>query len=395
VANFLLAWPPGNAPAPDSSLKVKVDERDDAGEIHNLKLLSKYELLIRRAFWDCVEVHLVPMPLGDGRSGVPVYRAYAELQPGHARGQIGRWPQPYFVKIGIRKKIFAEYENYEDNVDPYLPFHLGEHLVHQRCCLGVHDGVIVGDYVEESESLRDSARKGCASAAIACLFDRTLLGWYRHASETQTPLSEGLLFSFPQRIDPSRIARARQLGATKDIRQLRELFRHCTSVPVLVGPIHGDLHSANVRVRATDAIAIDFGAHRSFPLVYDAACLEASLLIEGFAEDKRNIQEWLDSLGPLYDLSPLERLPHINPKNRSFWFHTCVRQIRHYARQWERGELQYAGALALALLIKASKDRKAPEREASRRAAAYTLAERVLSLAFDKQPTDTQNVVAI
>jgi hypothetical protein len=396
VANFLLAGPPGNAPASTSSLKLKVDERDDAGRTHDFKLPSESEILIRRAFWDCADVHLVPMALGDGRSGVPVYRAYAELQPGHAKGQIGMWPQPYFVKIGSRRKIFEEYENYEDNVDPYLPFHLGPHLVHERCCLGAHEGVIVGDYVEESESLRDSARKGCAAAAIACLFDRTLLGWYRHASEIQVPLSERLLASFPRprKIDPSRFARARELGATRDVSQLRDLFQRCDSVPVLVGPIHGDLHSANVRVRATDAIAIDFGAHCTFPLVYDAACLEASLLVEGFGDDQRDIQEWLTSLEPLYDISPLNPLRPTNPKNRSSWFHACVRQIRHYARQWERGKLQYAGALAVALLVKASKDKDATEPEASRRAAAYVLAERVLSLNFGSQPTASVNVAA-
>ena len=396
VANFIVESPPGNAPAPISSLAVKVDERDDAGKTHRSQLRPESELLIRRAFWDCTDVHLVPMPVNDGRSGVPVYRAYAELAPGHMKGQIGGWPQPYFVKIGNRYKIFDEYENYEDNVDPYIPFHLGPHLVPERCCLGAHEGIIVGDFVEESESLRDSARRGCASAAIACLFDRTLLGWYRHAREIQTPLSEGMLQYFPQKIDAARVARARQLGATKDIRQLREFFQRCTSVPVLVGPLHGDLHSANVRVRATDAIVIDFGSHRNFPLVYDAACLEASLLVEGFGDDQRDVQDWLKSLEPLYDLSPLDRFPPTNPKNRSFWFHACIRQIRHYARQWERGGgPQYAAALAVALLKKARKDKDAPEPEASRRAAAYVLAERVLLLTFGSQPTAQRSMAAL
>ncbi len=46
---------------------------------------------------------------------------------------------------------------------------------------------------------------------------------------------------------------------------------------------------------------------------------------------------------------------------------------------------QYAAALALALLVKATKSPKTPEPEASRRAAAYVLAERLLVNAFDPE----------
>lgn len=111
----------------------------------------------------------------------------------------------------------------------------------------------------------------------------------------------------------------------------------------------------------------------------DAACLEASLLVEGFADDKRGIQEWLSSVSSLYDNPLLDgTLPYPNPKGHSCWFHVCVRQIRRYARQWECQEHQYAAALAVALLRKAVKDKDAPEPESSRRAVAYVLAERVL-----------------
>jgi len=380
IANFISESPPGDAP--NHSLNIRIDDWDDVGNRHNSQLGKASDLLIRRAFSDCADVHLVPMPLNDGHSGVPVYRAYAEL----AKGQLGRWPLPHFVKIGDRGKIFAEYGNYEDNVDPYVPFHLGPHLIRERCCLGAREGVIVGDYVEESESLRDSARKGCAAPAIACLFDRTLLGWHRQARKKMSPIYMELRHCFPRKIHSVRIARARGLGAKRDLDELRALFERCTTMPVLVGPIHGDLHASNVRVRATDAIVIDFCAHRDFPLVYDAACLEASLLVEGFGNDRRDPQEWLGSLISLYDHPPLDgTLPHSNPKNRSFWFHACVHQIRRYAKQWECGKHQYAGALALALLTKASKDNDVTDPEAFRRAAAYVLAERVLSVSFGPQ----------
>jgi hypothetical protein len=366
------------------------DRVDGQGVKYKSILTEQATLLLQRAFADCKDVHLVLME--EGHSGVTVYRACAEL----TGGLHGQWPQPHFVKIGQRGKIFAEYKTYEEKVDPYVPFHLGPHLVRERCCLGANEGVIVGDYVEESESLRDCACDGRSASAIACLFDRTLLGWHRQARPVSTPLSAGLLGHFPRRIAAQRLERAQQLGASLNIQQLRSLFELCTSTPVLVGPIHGDLHAANVRVRATDAIVIDFFAHRSdYPLLYDAATLEASLLVEGFAHDDRDAKEWLDSLQPLYDYPPLDNASNqANPKNRSFWFHACVQQIRRYARQWECGRGQYAGALAIALLTKAKKDVSAPERESSRRAAAYVLAERVLSSTFGDQPAADAPAVA-
>ena len=388
VANFVSESPTG--PAPNHALNITIDDRvDENGKSHKSELSDESKLLLRRAFADCADVHLVP--IDDGHSGVGVFRAYAEL----AGGLEGKWPQPHFVKLGDRTKIVAEYKVYEENVDPYVPFHLGPHLVRDRCCLGAKEGIIVGDWVEESESLRDCACAGRSASAIACLFDRTLLGWHRQARAVSSSLSKGLLSRFPRKINSRRLERARELGATLDPGQLRVLFERCTSTPVLVGPIHGDLHAANVRVRATDAIVIDFAAHRHYPLVYDAACLEASLLVEGFADDGRDIEEWLRSLDLLYQHPPFDyAVTPANPKNRSFWFHACVQQIRRYARQWECGRDQYAGALAVALLNKACKDVNVPEPEASRRAVAYVLAERVLSKTFGPQPATQAPAVA-
>ncbi len=380
IANLVMDSPRG--PAPNPNVSITIEPRiGENGEREEVTLNEDSAILIRRAFWDCADVHLTPM--AKGNSGVDVYRACAEL----SGGLHGKWPQPYFLKIGERGKVLAEYKNYVWHVDPYVPFHLGPHLVSDRCCLGSKEGLIVGDYVEEAEDLCDCAPEGRSSPAIACLFDRTLLGWHRRAHPVSTPISQGLLARFPRKINAIRMTKARELGATLSIAALRALFERCTSTPVMVGPIHGDLHSGNVRVRATDAIVIDFVQHRDFPLVFDAACLEASLLVEGFASDRRSPQEWLASLNPLYETSPLEgaAVNQANPKNRSFWFHSSVHQIRRYARQWECGPKQYAGALALALLIKAIKNPNALEPEAYRRAGAYLVAEKILVSSFGNQ----------
>jgi hypothetical protein len=265
-----------------------------------------------------------------------------------------------------------------------------------RCCLGATSGLIVGDYVEESESLGHCACDGRSASAIACLFDRTLLGWHRQATRVQVPLADGLLKHFPKRIDRKRLLQAKKLGAKLDLAKLRGLFMLCNSTPVLAGPIHGDLHAANVRVRSTDAIVIDFFSHKEkYPLLYDAATLEASLLVEGFSNQEKNCDQWtqsvnyrkwMQSVESLYDYPPLDNvLVLANPKSKSYWFHACVLQIRRYARQWECKADQYAGALAFALLAKAEKDPHVQGPESFRRAAAYVFAERILVKTFGQQ----------
>jgi Ser/Thr protein kinase RdoA (MazF antagonist) len=187
------------------------------------------------------------------------------------------------------------------------------------------------------------------------------------------------------------------MGATRELDELRTLVERCSSTPVLVGFIHGDLHASNVRVRATDAIVIDFFACKEAPLLFELACLEASLLVDGFGDVRINeIDAWFRSIRPLYEQYPLATpAAHANSwdrwswfcscvlRDRWRWFRSCVRQIRSHARGMERGSNQYAAALAVALLMKATKDSKVSEPEASRYAAAYVLAEVVLSKAIE------------
>jgi len=342
-------------------------------------LLSQtHKLLLRRAFNDCSEIHLFRMD--GGRSGVDVYRAYADL----SKGRLGPWPRPYFIKVGQRAKIFKEYENYKGVVNPYVPFHLGPRLTEERCHLGANKGILVGDYVESSESLNTTAKSGRSTQAIACLFNTTLDGWYRSAVEESTPLTQTLRFPDLAKLAPRAVC-ARALGATTTPEELAEIFGRCaTAMPVLMGFGHGDLHAANILVRASDAIVIDFLAHKYMPLVYDVACLEASLLVDGFVQDDRAIPVWLKSIVCLYDGPILDKKAgNTHPKDPSAWFFGCAAQIRLYARHLERHKGQYAAALAIALLLKAAKDGQLPEPENSRRAAAYYLAEKLLLETFD------------
>jgi len=375
VANFVQTCP--HRPYPNLSLEIEVEE---AGE-SRVTLDTSIDILLRRAFSDCSRVCV--QELAGARSGAKVYRVYAEL----GGGVLGEVTQPFIVKTAPRADIVSEYVNYEDRVHPYIPFHLGPHLDYKRCCLGGKDGLLVLNYVTESETLLRCASEGRALPAIACLFDRTLFGWHRQAREVDVPFARPLERRFPTTIDSKRREIAGRLGATLDAGELMELFRRCTSTPVLVGPIHGDLHATNVRVRSSDAVIIDFKTQENFPLLFDAATLEASLLVEGDFPQKLVPSEWIDTIKPLYEGTLFACLgPQSAPNSWSSWFYASVRQIRGYARQWQCGENQYAAALSLALLEKAEKDSDAVEPEASRRAGAYLFAELTLRHAFSGLP---------
>jgi hypothetical protein len=369
IANYEMEHPPGPAPSPD--LKIHL-----AGEA---VIDESANLLIRRAFGDCVRIDLTP--LADGRSGVGVFLAHAE----RAAAGTGRWPLPFFVKVGDRAKILSEYENYDLHVKPYIPFHLGPNLDLARCHLGAHSGILVGDFVEEAESLFASARDGRAAGAISCLFERTLRGWHRHVEDDPRALSRAL--RFPNDVAPERVARARKLGAKATMEELRGEFALCESTPVLMGPVHGDLHGANVIVRGSDAIVIDFLQTRRGALLRDPAALEASLLVGSYAPDEvgADFVSFCTSVDALYRDGATTTIPlHSPPRDRWSWFHSAVRQIRVHALHMEREPGQYSVALGVALLFKASVDSEAKEPEASRRALAYALGERALRQGLDR-----------
>jgi hypothetical protein len=150
--------------------------------------------------------------------------------------------------------------------------------------------------------------------------------------------------------------------------------------PLLIGPGHNDLHVANVLVRGPDAIVIDFGAHKTaMPILYDLACLEVSMFVDGFKSDSRTVGECVTSVAPLYTLSPQEdACATISPKDGSAWFYAGVSEIRRYARELQRCPGQYNVILAIAFLKKASKDPLLSERDGDLRAAAYVFGERLM-----------------
>ncbi len=372
IARLVRRVEPGKAPNLDLVLRA-VDSSDVS-----LTLEPDEDVLLRRAFWDCSSVDLRQMPAG--LSGASIYRAHAAL----AEGVLGPWPHPFFVKLGPREKIEAEYFGYRANLPMYIPFHLAPRLDFERSCLASTKGILVGDLVEEGQLLKDCARHGRAVPAIANLFNKTLRGWYLTSREEPAlSLLDGLMDFFPAAAPSFRAAAIRELGATLDVAEMRRRLTACDSRPVRMGHVHGDLHAGNILVRGSDAIVIDFeksSRQRAMPILYDAASLEGGLLVDGFIRDRRDIMELVASLAPLYsggqDLR--WRVP-CQPRDPSSWFYDCVHQIRIQARQMECQEFQYSAVLAFVLIKKACNTVRFSEQSERLRALAYLLAEKLLT----------------
>lgn len=365
IAGFLLRNRAGAAP--NDNLKI-VFERRRGAEI----ALKPNPRLLKRAFADCTEVHLTP--LTQGKSGLCVYRAHPLKGTSHL--------MPLFVKAGERRKILQEFRNYQIYVEPFLPFHLGPRLNYARCCLGGTHGLLVGDLIDASERLETTARGGRSGPAISCLFDRTLQAWYRTAENRSVSIADSLRRRLPFSVPDRRLAAARDLGARRKLAYLKKLFMRCKGKPVKFARIHGDLHVNNVMVRGHEALVLDFYAHNDGPMLLDVATMETSLLVEGFDDHPESFARWLQSILPLYDTPKIDMMPrHGDPRDINHWFHESARQLRHHALRLGSPD-QYAAVLALALLVKASKDvnKRGPEDE--RRAAAYLFAERLLENNF-------------
>ncbi|MET3910192.1 hypothetical protein ABID59_004549 [Bradyrhizobium sp. S3.3.6] len=323
-------------------------------------------ILLKRAFWNCSELRLTL--LDGGMSGAPVFKAYASADAGLVqRGATGAYPHLFFVKIGPRKKIIDEYDKYCGHIFEYVPFHLGPRLRRDRCNLGSTLGILVGDFVEGSESLIACARGGRCGHAIANLFDKTLGGWRKQDYVDDKRTLSGFLQEKWQvegqnqliELPAQRIPLVQKLGADISIEPLKKIFDDLGKTAPKVAPAHGDMHATNVLIRHGDAILIDFEKlEQHYPLTYDPASLEGGLLVEGFIEDlkkgKLAFTDLVQLIQPLYEERALKsgQTTFCRPGDPAEWFYNAVNQIRTLSWSAEEQPGQYALTLALCLIRK-------------------------------------------
>jgi hypothetical protein len=336
-------------------------------------------ILLRRAFHDCTSVSLVAET--QGRSA-KVFCVYARLQDSAA----GRLPLPFFAKFDRFPKIRRELDNYRDHTTLFIPFNQRPNLDPLRCVLGAERGLIVGNFVEESETLGALVERGTARAAIHSLFGGALRGWrtqayFDDAMSVSPSILDSLAYCLPGAYRGHRSERvakhaatARALGASMSPTQLEALLRQLRPLQHRRSMTHGDLHGANVRVSRDEAILIDFASTQVGPLMADPASLEVSLVMES-----QTLQgaEWVEFAKGVYELANLRALPTpCDPARPEAPIWNSIRQLRQIALADELSEFEYALTVALYLLRRASYGSQ-PDEPAGRRPMAYFLAERI------------------
>lgn len=342
------------------------------------------QLLLRRAFEDCEELHCwrLPHPSGDRE----VFHVHALLQKSPA----GRRLQPFFVKVDNKKAIQDEIEKYETYVDGFVPFYLRPNLVRERSFYTATDGIIVGNFAEHCESFPKAVRRGIGPSIVHALFEETLRGWRVQAhdhGQKQHDLFRSMRGPIRGEDVPApRVAAAKALGAHSEPTVLAARLAAACKVEHLVAISHRDLHVSNVMVRGRDAIVIDFSSVGIGALVGDPAMLEASLLcaLDG-PEPTDEFEAWKALSAKLMERSNLEHPPgHVFAPTPMEWLWETVRALRLVGLACETRPYEYAAALAYCLMVQSMVTVNKYEDE--RRSFAYVLAERILDQVAPKTP---------
>jgi len=348
--------------APPPAALAEAVARHDAGPVPRLDLkisvadnaepLRKAdEILFKRAFARCGAILLVE--LGGGRSDARVFAVHMTVD----RSNIGAWPQPAFAKLDARDKIAREHDNYRDYAERFIPFGLRPNI--ETMVTGSARSLLVGNFVDRSESLWELARRHVAGPAITALLEETLAGW-RDQGYAKDPVKGAVAVAMreaglwdPDKIAPCYVERAAEHGIAQTPRDLWTILASLQQ-SYRRAPIHGDLHGENVRVRGQSAILIDLASVCLGPLTADLAALETWLAFELPPDvDKLQFedQEWNKVIERLYSPAAFRHPPGpCRPATRFAWIETVVRQIRTMGIAIQDCPGEYQTAVAAQLL---------------------------------------------
>lgn len=334
--------------------------------------------MIRRAFSDCSTVSLEP--LSGGRSAA----AYA-VQARLVASAVGPRPLPFFMKLDSPEKIVAEEARYRDYATLHIPWYLRPNLDPARCLVGLEQGVLVGSFVGQSESLWEAVLDGRGPRYIHALFEETLMGWrsqaYQHPPR-KGRLARTLRDTFKwEKVKQEHVDRASEFGEVQSPRHLWEALLNVPEQTWREAPMHGDMHAENVRVRNDDAIIIDLAKAGMGPLCADIASLEVWLSFEVPSEPKKipNREDWTVIVREMYSPQNVARPPNLATTDvGTDWLRACARQTRMFGGAICECNTEYATAIAVHLLRRACYSRDEGDalylaEDAYRRALAYQL----------------------
>jgi hypothetical protein len=367
-----------------AELIARHDAGPSAGDVEVLgaQVPETTRLFLRRAFNDCKSISI--RKLAGGRSA-RVFSVYALFRD----SRVGPRPLPFFAKVDKKAKILNEWSRYQNPVGHFIPFQARPDLEPERCFTGSTQGILVGNFVEHSESLWEVAKRGAAQPVIYSLFDEALRGWrlQAYAQDDAAAFADSLWASLTGLWDLTRcipqLSRratdASKFGKVHSPQELLDMLKAFGTLRHRLAPCHGDLHIHNVRARRGEAILIDFNSARfSGPLVADPASLEVSLVFEMDSTDADN-EGWRELAHNLYESQYLHRAPP-PPKEPAAreWMWACVRQIRLIALESQETDREYHYALIWYLLRRAA-FRNENARDKFRRDFAYYLACRLVA----------------
>jgi len=239
----------------------------------------------------------------------------------------------------------------------------------------------VGNYIEESVSLRETIELGTGRNAISSLFGGALRGWRSQAyydvpNAVRHSLVDSLAGCLPARYRSARrdniesaAANAEALRAKYSPGELEQMLRRLPAAP------HSDLHGKNVRVCGAEAILIDFNSVAPGPLVADPATLDVALVM---GTRILTGEAWQNYVSDRYKLEHLRVLPpSADPSDATAALSNCVRLIRQIGLADQMSEFEYPTAVAIYLIRHASYTSKDID-DVDRRRVAYSLAEQLI-----------------
>lgn len=308
-------------------------------------LNKEIEFLLKRAFSDFEKINLKSLTLGNSALG-----AFCIHVASH-NIDVER-PTPFFAKCDVRKKIIRELENYKNHVSPAIPFNLRPNVDERRSITGAKYGLLVGNFVENSERLWTAIKSGHAKPIIQSLFENTLYAW-RHPLHPVS--SNSPLFSMTplKDVDLSHL-KARYFEAKKmddSVLEPEELYGALSELPYVDFVkirIHGDLHTENICCRSGEAILIDFASVDYGPPAMDPAFLEVSIAFRRWPGEFTDLNVWKKTIDQIYTFSAGIMIPTINIdpyQSGRVW--DSISQIRNFAfSHTDNDQIEYLGCLA-------------------------------------------------
>jgi hypothetical protein len=365
---------------------------------HGLKIegteIPELILLLKRAFWNCESITLIP--LTGGSTAEAVFRADV-IQSGIA----GPAPLPFFVKFDRIDRIRCENDKYADYVEGYIPFNHRPNLIRERCIEGAIRALLVGNFVEHSESLEALAHRGTFTPAIYSLFHQAFRNWHGQATrggniqyaehkelsmkESLQPKHEGWGLFPNSSTEPAVLEEARILGCEHNPQALMKRIEAWPKILHYRGPIHRDLRTQNVQVRGSDAIVIDFYNTGLGPLLWDPATLEISLsflLMARIHNERGTKEQWCEFMLRLYQRDITRPLDIVECPSSLEGIWSCIRETRFYALGLEIEPGTYRQALGIRLLHQSFRKLSGQlpaDWEIYKRALSYKLAEQIIT----------------